>query len=122
MLYTAQYRYPGRDRLDITVKGNDPAGKLYAPTWNMVSRYKKKLLTDGEYAEMYYALLTERWQTHWQEMTRLAEMVSGTPQMPERDITFVCFCPANTFCHRYLLVKWFQNSWSIGYGGERTGF
>ena len=41
MLYTAQYRYPGMDRLDITVKGQDRFGKFFAPTWNMVSGFKK---------------------------------------------------------------------------------
>ena len=27
-LYTAQYKYAGDDRLDITVKGKDPMGRL----------------------------------------------------------------------------------------------
>lgn len=38
---TAQYRYSGNDRLDITVKGNDPIGKIFAPTWEMVRLYKE---------------------------------------------------------------------------------
>jgi len=44
-LWTAQYRYPGPHRLDITVKGRDPIGKMFAPTWDMVKQYKA---TGGE--------------------------------------------------------------------------
>lgn len=114
MLYTAQYRYSGQDRLDITVKGNDPAGRVFAPTWDMVSRYKKRMLTDGEYADMYYALLVERYQTHGEEVLRLVEMVKDS------DITLVCFCPSGSFCHRHLLVKFLQYNWATEYGGERV--
>jgi len=34
-VYTAQYRYSGLDRLDITVKGQDPFGRVFAlhGTW-----------------------------------------------------------------------------------------
>jgi len=113
MLYTAQYRYSGRDRLDITVKGNDPAGKLYAPTWAMVKGVKDGTLPESWYEETYYKLLIERWHTHGEEMARLVDMVK------DRDITVVCFCPANTFCHRHLMVSFFKHNWQVKYGGER---
>ena len=116
MLYTAQYRYPGRDRLDITVKGNDPAGKLYAPTWPMVRDVKSGALPEDWYEGIYYDLLIERWKTNGAEMHRLVDMVR------DRDITVVCFCPAGQFCHRHLLVKFLQHNWAVEYGGERTGF
>lgn len=114
MLYTAQYRYPGRDRLDITVKGNDPAGKLYAPTWDMVNGVKKGTLSPAEYEEKYYDLLIARWKANGEEMNRLVEMVR------DRDLTAVCFCPAGAFCHRVLMVKFLQHNWTVEYGGERT--
>jgi hypothetical protein len=130
MLYTAQYRYPGKDRLDITVKGNCPAGKLYAPTWDMVQRIKvhnmaniqpiMKVDAEEEYTGMYYNLLLERWKTHGHEMIKLVEIVQGTANMPARDVTLVCFCPAGSFCHRHLLVKFLQHNWAVEYGGERT--
>ena len=113
MLYTAQYRYPGEDRLDITVKGGCIAGKLYAPTWDMVTGIKRGKLSEKEYTKKYYELLVERWYDRRDEMQRLVDMVK------DRDITLVCFCPANTFCHRYLLVKFFQHNWNVAYGGER---
>ena len=117
MLYTAQYRYSGQDRLDITVKGNCPAGKLYAPTWAMVRGLKEhKNLPQDWYESIYYELLIDRWkesQANRDEMMRLVEMVKT------RDITVVCFCPAGQFCHRLLLVKFLQHNWGTKYGGER---
>ena len=128
MIYTAQYRYPGRDRLDITVKGNCPAGKLYAPTWDMVQGIKNNNLTEEEYTGLYYNLLIQRWKEDYHDfsasMMRLVQMVQGNPAtgMPPRDMTLVCFCPADAFCHRHLLVKFLQHNWSVEYGGERTNF
>jgi len=120
MLYTAQYRYPGKDRLDITVKGNCPAGKLYAPTWAMVKGVKDGTLPEDWYTETYYNLLIDRWKTHGHEMIKLVEMVQGTANMPARDVTLVCFCPAGSFCHRYLLVNFLQHNYGVEYGGERA--
>lgn len=119
MLYTAQYRYPGRDRLDITVKGNCPAGKLYAPDWDMVTGFKTNNYTEEEYTGMYYKLLIDRWKTHGHEMIKLVEIVNGTPDMPARDLTLVCFCPAGSFCHRHLLVAFLIHNFGVDYGGER---
>ena len=113
MLYTAQYRYSGQDRLDITVKGNSPAGKIYAPTWDMVSWLKKGKISEGQYTESYYKMLLERWEVAGSEMLNLVEMVK------DRDLTVVCFCPSGNFCHRHLLVKFFQHNWDVVYGGER---
>lgn len=118
-LYTAQYRYSGNDRLDITVKGNCPAGKLYAPTWMMVTGYKNGSMTQQIYEKLYYDLLIERWKTSSdfrESNDRLIQLFGN----PGRDMTFVCFCPPDKFCHRHLLVRWLQHNWSITYGGERV--
>jgi len=117
MIYTAQYRYPGQDRLDITVKGNCPAGKLYAPTWDMVNRIKSGLLTEEGYTQEYYDLLIRRWkksETNRQEMLTFVKMIT------DRDITVVCFCPRGAFCHRHLLVRFLIHNYpQVQYGGER---
>ena len=53
-VYTAQYGYRGKDRLDITVKSGD---RTFAPTWDMVMDYKSGKITQEEYTEMYYDLM-----------------------------------------------------------------
>lgn len=119
MIYTAQYRYPGKDRLDITVKGNNISGKIYAPTWNMVQGVKNKTITEAEYTKQYYELLVERWNKS-KEFVEYTTYIVNTFGGIKEDITIVCFCPSGSFCHRYLLVKFLQYNWAIEYGGERN--
>ena len=107
-IYTSQYRYSGEDRLDITVKGQDPVGKLFAPTWDMVIGTKKGTLTKKEYTKQYIDIITNVLLTK-QDVVRT---VLNRPR-----ITFVCFCPAGAFCHRYLLAHAFVSMGAV-YKGE----
>lgn len=53
-LYTAQYSYSQNDRLDITVKGKDPVGRVFAPTWKMVMQSKEGRLSWDDYKSRKY--------------------------------------------------------------------
>lgn len=119
MLYTAQYRYPGQDRLDITVKGNNVAGKLYAPTWDIVMGVKNGTITEEEYTKRYYDMLCEKHNSGSKLVVSQTERFVS--RIMKQDITVVCFCPANAFCHRHLLVKWLVHNFNIEkyYGGEK---
>lgn len=115
-LHTAHYRYPGEDRFDITVRGQDPVGKLFAPTWEMVMGTKNGTVSHDQYTAMYYELLRNRWKTvpgFPDTMRRLAEKAKTG------DVTLVCFCKAGSFCHRYILAEIFKNSFNVPYAGER---
>lgn len=132
-LWTAQYRYPGPDRLDITVKGNDIAGKVFAPTWQMVNEYKKGILSEDGYRQRYMDLLMYRWNHNEMDFINstfnLVKIVCGYDYrinkqvMPPRDMTLVCFCKADTFCHRYILADWIEHNWPRAVvKGERYDF
>ncbi len=100
-IYTAQYRYAGPDRLDITVsKKNDTWGRAFAPTWSMVMSHKNGTLTDEAYTEQYRALMmgvaTSYALEHWAYLLTLKRVV------------FVCFCPPPAFCHRVILADMIQ--------------
>lgn len=57
-IYTAQYNYKGGGRLDITVKGKHPIGRVFAPTWNMVMNLKQNPnYTEDNYKEDYSSLM-----------------------------------------------------------------
>lgn len=119
-LYTAQYRYQGQDRIDITVKGSHIVGKAFAPTWAMVDGYKKGSISAAEYEEQYYDLLTERWANDALDIRNVTDKLVTLFGPVGRDITVVCFCPAGKFCHRHLLVRWLTYNWpTTQYGGER---
>lgn len=108
-LYTAHYRYAGLDRFDITVKGNDPLGKYFAPAWEMVMNYKKGIFTEQQYVEQYIPILQKL------PLNIINEFL--TPQ--ER--TLVCFCKENAFCHRNIVVNYFMRLYpnNVVYGGFR---
>lgn len=53
-IWTAQYQYPGPHRLDITVKGQDPIGRLFAPTWDMVNTKDAILIEDNHWHDNFW--------------------------------------------------------------------
>jgi uncharacterized protein YeaO (DUF488 family) len=107
MLYTAQYRYAGIDRYDITSKR---AG-IFSPTWSMVSNYKDTGDTEV-YTSIYLEMMRESYRNHsglWQEMVDMSTRA---------DITLVCYCRSGEFCHRVLLAEMLQKC-GANYKGER---
>lgn len=108
-IYTAQYAYTGPDRLDITVKGKDPVGKPFAPTWKMVMGAKQGRISTSEYTKMYRQRMQDVYRTNRQAWTDL---------LTRDEVTFVCFCKPGAFCHRYLLAGYFEKL-GAQYRGER---
>lgn len=106
-VYTAQYRYAGYDRFDITVKGQDPMGLHFAPTWNMVSDHKNGIITDQQYIDQYIPILND-------VPTHVWDWFFGAPTR-----TLVCFCPETAFCHRNIIVHHLKKILGdrITYGG-----
>jgi len=114
-IYTAQYRYGGEDRLDITVKGNTPPGNVLAPDWAMVKGLQAGTMTQWDYTIAYYSKLVLRmYRAGDAEQKALDEILTDRQQL-----TLVCFCPAGQFCHRVLAARMLEE---MGYGkylGER---
>ena len=86
-LYTSQYRYSGDDRLDITVKGKDPTGKVFAPTWKMVMGSKDGKISWDEYQNMYRDLMRVSYKTN-------RNVWNGI--LNREEVTLVCFCKSDT--------------------------
>ncbi len=95
-IYTAQYKYNGLDRLDVTVKGQDPLGKSFAPTWEMVMGIKNGTMTQELYTRAYLRMLRRVPDEKWKELESFAQRHGS--------ITFVCFCKPGAFCHRVILA------------------
>ena len=103
MLYTANIKYRGADRIDITVKsGEGIIGQLLAPTWDMVMQYKRtgdqKVYTDA-----YYSLVISRFKYDDLPETKILRTMV-THAMVD-DVTLVCYCKPGDFCHRTLAVR-----------------
>jgi len=91
-VWTAQYRYTGPDRYDVTVKTGDPA---FAPSWDMVMKYKRGKISEEGYTVLYRNLMRRSYRDHYQAWMDLIHL---------DEVTLVCYCKGGTFCHRYLLV------------------
>lgn len=96
-IYTAHYRYGGPDRVDITVKGQDPKWKQFAPTWDMVMGTKNGTMTEEEYVQRYLQIVDKVPVKVLKELFELGDKHGS--------LTFVCFCPENDFCHRNILTR-----------------
>lgn len=108
-LYTAQYGYSENDRLDITAKGKNPIGKIFAPTWKMVMGSKEGKIFWDRYKEMYKDLMRKSYQQNkeiWREV------------LSRDEVTLVCFCKSGAKCHRYLLAEYYSKL-GAKYLGER---
>jgi len=109
--YTAHHSYKGDDRIDITVKGQHPIGKIFAPTWDMVMGLKEERITWLEYCEKYADLMVkslEEKPVEWISVIKYAK----------HPMTFVCFCKELKACHRWLLAGILQQR-GAEYLGER---
>lgn len=101
---TAQFRYSGPDRLDITFKTGDP---VFAPTKRLVYDYKYRGLSEDHYKTQYIQLMNNSYRNQQHRWNQILAMDT---------VVFVCFCPPNSFCHRLLLAQLF-----IQLGAEYCG-
>lgn len=108
-IYTAQYRYSGDDRVDITVKNAAAPWSCFAPTWDMVMEYKKTGNKET-YIAQYNAIIQKVMVNRYKAIQVLLNQ--------DRTITLVCFCRAGEFCHRVLLAKHLESLGAL-YKGER---
>lgn len=92
-IYTAQYRYGGPDRYDITVKGG--VAKAFSPSWDMVMGYKNGTVSEEEYVARYTLMMATSRLNHSKEWEELLAM---------DEVTLVCFCANGSFCHRHILA------------------
>jgi uncharacterized protein YeaO (DUF488 family) len=91
-VYTAQYKYSGENRIDITAKSGL---KMFAPDWQDVIDVKAKKITEEEYTKRYYEKMRVSYKNHRAEWDWF---------LTQKSVVLVCFCKPGTFCHRYLLA------------------
>lgn len=127
-LWTAQYRYSGDDRYDITAKANN----IFSPPWRLVSAYKnaeaRASLMDKVKAEEMVSAAKLLYRDDYLRL--LVDGISGNPlwvgglldHLSKHDLTMVCFCNVKKtgFCHRLIVAEYLFNTYDIQYNGERS--
>lgn len=88
--------------VDITVKSGSA---VFAPTWDLVRLVKQQGgdLAEAEalYTEQYLKLMRTSWsknRVHWEEL------------LGKSKIALACYCGADDFCHRKLLVEYLSKA------------
>lgn len=99
IVYTGQIARLEPPYLDITVKSGQGVGRLLAPTWDMVLRLKRGVLSQDAYQQSYLQLLRERFR-----QDRAGFLAILTPANADA-LHIGCYCAPHTFCHRYLAVE-----------------
>lgn len=102
---TAQMRYDDRDAIDITAKSTSQAGRILAPTWELVAGHKHfanpndsrwhnaEALTDKQYSQAYLNLINQRY---------LADQRPFVYLLTRQRLILKCYCRGGAFCHRRL--------------------
>jgi hypothetical protein len=122
-VYTAQYRYDGPDRFDITRSKAPPEQKIYAPPWRLLNWGKdmramaERRLVDARASGQESALRAaegfEQWawmgyRARYEEAMRVS-FKNHRPAWNEllaRDrVVLVCFCADRNRCHRGVLAE-----------------
>lgn len=108
-VFTSIYSYNGPNRLDITAKGNDPIGKLFAPSWDLVMKWKNHEINKKQYVSEYYKLMRKSY---------LSKQEAWDNLLGKDTVVLVCFeKPEDGFCHRLILAGILQKL-GADYRGE----
>lgn len=107
-LYTAQFCYPGPDRIDVT-RGSKKAGKwsVLAPSWDLLGdthfRIKRNKDLTAEQALQIWSSYVERFTEEMRGSYRRNRDVWDELLGRERAV-LVCYCADVRRCHRGLLA------------------
>lgn len=114
VVHTAHRSYRGKDRLDITLTAQDPAGRFFAPEVAAFREYRALVLTGqltldawDTYETKYRAHMDTVAAVHWERLHA------------RRLVTLVCFCQGARFCHRRVLAEILVAKGAL-YRGERS--
>ncbi|MCW4014048.1 MAG: hypothetical protein NWF07_13830 [Candidatus Bathyarchaeota archaeon] len=107
IIYTSRITHTGPDSIDITVKSAKGIAKKFAPTWDMVKKYKEGKLSKLQYTRKYARMINRLKAEDFEELIG-----------DKKRIILTCYCKAGEFCHRTLLAKFLEQEGYGIYGGE----
>jgi len=108
-LYTAQYRYKGSTRMDITAATKNRFGWVFAPTWDIVRMFKAdptNLRVHKTYTEEYLRQMRASYKANREIWDTVLSF---------KEITIVCYC-TTAFCHRHLLADILTKLGAVNHG------
>jgi hypothetical protein len=105
-LYTSYYGKAGQDPRSVSISGEPPRWipdihhcGILAPTWSLVSQYKRAKINQVRFKELYLGLLVRR----------NADPQVVADSLPEGSI-LCCYEKTGEFCHRHITAEWLQQA------------
>lgn len=92
--------------LDTSIKSGE---WRLAPTWTLLKGYQNDTVTEEQYTTVYNALLKERYEKEPKYFQAILD---------KKMVAFGCYCRPGKFCHRHLLVKFFEGITDVEKCGE----
>jgi uncharacterized protein YeaO (DUF488 family) len=83
--------------VDVTVKSSTGIARSFAPTWDMVTGYKKGSISETEYTAKYISILDKVTVESWRWLYKHAS---------DGQITLLCYCRDKWFCHTHILIDY----------------
>ena len=116
-LYRGRLPISEPGEIDVTIKSSVAPWRSFAPTWGLVTDHKSRKISDDEYCDSYYKLLSSRSQQHGynlpiDELKTLATQVGGF-------VVFCCYCRPSRLCHTDLLIDWLTGAYPDEFGKGR---
>jgi uncharacterized protein YeaO (DUF488 family) len=118
-VYTARIDSTDKDRLNITRKSGTPYGKCFAPSWNLLTRFKSKQEGKNEKKD-------EEVEFGAFKITYIEEMRSSfvndnsawTNLLLSTRVVLICYCVNHEICHRTILARDILPNYGAEYCGE----
>lgn len=102
MIHTSYYQKSGNNLDSISISNSTPPNfkgtkcKVLIPNWDIVSAYKKKLITKEQYTEIYL------------ECLNLLDVHKLYNELDNKIL--LCWEKPTDFCHRHIVSKWFNDN------------
>lgn len=97
--------------LNVTARAGGVAHH-FAPTWKMVLDYKAGRLSQEDYTRQYRAILESVTIDAWRWLYRQAR---------DGELTLLCYCRDEWFCHTYLLIDFVCQTFPRGFSNGMKG-
>ena len=105
-VYTADMRYDGDDRIEVSAQGGH---FIFAPPRQLLFDYRLGNTTQDQFQKAYYKFLSENYINHRHAWDSILD---------RKKIILVCSCNAKgKDCHRYLVVNFLKKLGGV-YRGE----
>ncbi len=108
-MYTSRIDTTDKDRLDITRKSAGRIGLIFAPSWDILNKYKKEEIDFDTYRLLYLEEMKKSYTEN---------NIAWFGFLMKDRVVLTCYCTDHEKCHRTILAKEILPKYGARYKGE----